>query len=527
MRGTQGGVVFEIDAALRGFAAMIGFNFANPILRYVVVTIVYAVIVAVSLFGDNVLAAVALGIGFVGITAAARQWAWRRGQIQQAILDAEDLSSVVPDRGNDGIVTALLLVVLSPLLFYRMNGQPGAFSMPDSYDPLTPWPWIMLTVGELAKAVPIIDYSEIYGIRNFSGIAANTFAAQSAVFLTRALDDFVLLNAFFAYVQQAGALRHATSLIGARTPNFELLAARLQQFSLVFFGIPRLPLPQSFISASQLLTGMRDPLRRAAYLTGMISVPIRRTLERRTTSLARPQSDVSDVLPSALRFQRDRRSVNRLLYMLDEGTYHAGAPQFLKLACANARVDLYRWTMTYFSREQRRDDEVRRILQESLRESLGRFAAALDRVHDYDEATAAALIYELGLVFSYTELSGIRHSPLGIRMTGMLEPFSAFDKIRYILLEKFSRHDPAELPDRQTLSADEEVLFSSYFFTLIAATRAWGGPVHEEQERRLGELLDETFGRYNVSPEFRDLMSRRTKGVVRNQYREWASDRFG
>lgn len=525
VRQTQGGLILQLDAALRGVARILGFDLPNPILRYTIVLVAFAVIAVVALVAHDLFATIALSIGFLGITAAARQWAWRRGKIQQAILDAEDLSTIEPDRGNDGIVTAALLVVLSPILFYRVGAQPDAFTMPESYNALTPWPWIMLTLGELAKAVPIVDYSEIYGLRNFSGITPNTLAAQSAVFLTRALDDFVLLNAFFAYVQQAGALRHAASLISPPTPNFELLGARLQQLALVFYGVPRLPLPQSFTRTPQLLKATRDPLRRAAYLTGMVSVPIRRVLER--TGASAHSKPARNPIAAHWQSERDRRLVAELVGVLDRWTYDPTTPQFLKVACTNARIDLWRWSRSLWlerGRGGRKAREVGHFLEERLIDSFAHFASVVDRVGDAGDEVASALIYELGLVFSYRELVEVRYLTRDATTTLILNSDSAFEKLDAFLVVRFKLGDSERPGDIHFLSNDEEILLSSCFFTLIAIiANAWNQGIHEKRQLRLVELISLVSQKYGVSPELRGLLLRRAKGVLRGHFQDLLS----
>lgn len=63
---------------------------------------------------------------------------------------------------------AACILLLTPILFYRLNQGDHLVEVPPQLGPLS---YAALVFGEFVKALPVFDYSEVYELGYFTGVA--------------------------------------------------------------------------------------------------------------------------------------------------------------------------------------------------------------------------------------------------------------------------------------------------------------------------------------------------------------------
>ena len=162
--------------------------------------------------------------GMAVVVALVRRWSWverdREAFLAARRLDKEneeDLEVVrigFAEDLRDEALTALafMLVVLIPLGLHQFNLAFDAFDLLDGKgNRLGEEPswldWLGFFGAELAKAVPFVDWSEVYNVKNGSPIDPKNGMGATAVFALRASLDLLLLAAVLQAVQIASRLR--------------------------------------------------------------------------------------------------------------------------------------------------------------------------------------------------------------------------------------------------------------------------------------------------------------------------------
>ncbi len=143
-------------------------------------------------FAPLLFALAALLLGVIGVIAAVRRWGW----------DEEDRANDVPkhlrrlqgdeDLVHEAMFTIAFMFLVAPILFYRLD---QAFVLFDKPEALGAWAYAAYTLGEFLKAVPLMDYSEVYSVQNISGVTPTGLGGRHATFVFRMLMDLALIAA--------------------------------------------------------------------------------------------------------------------------------------------------------------------------------------------------------------------------------------------------------------------------------------------------------------------------------------------
>lgn len=146
------------------------------------------------------------GFWFVVAISVARRWAWieddREVTLRKPHFDETELKvGVSEDLRDEALMALVSLIMLLPLAMRQIHtgfGEP-VFSTPEDY-PDTLWTWLAFFGLELAKAVPFVDWADIYDVRTDYFVQAESALAHHVVFVSRAIVDLVFLSALLQAV---------------------------------------------------------------------------------------------------------------------------------------------------------------------------------------------------------------------------------------------------------------------------------------------------------------------------------------
>ena len=140
---------------------------------------------------------------FMIAISVARRWAWieddREVTLRRPRYDASELRvGVGEDLRDEALLALLSLVFLLPLAMRQIHFGVGGelFLLDDSKafrDNL--WTWLSFFGLELAKAVPFVDWADIYDVKTQFVLTSESMAAHHVVFVARAIIDLVFLSA--------------------------------------------------------------------------------------------------------------------------------------------------------------------------------------------------------------------------------------------------------------------------------------------------------------------------------------------
>lgn len=223
--------VLVVDFVLRWFFAPIfGILFRHSGVRYAILSLHMALAVGVLFvlpeFGPSWRPYAALGLlwGLIGILSVVRRWRWneRRFELQgdgggadddPTDDDTEDLH----DLRGEALFALLIFFAAIPLAMRETHQVlPDAFLLQHGLTPLIV-DWYALFGAELLKALPIVDWAEIYDVGTQTRLVASPGLGQHAIFLMRVLVDLVLLGAVFGAIDRIGRVaRHESELKAGR-----------------------------------------------------------------------------------------------------------------------------------------------------------------------------------------------------------------------------------------------------------------------------------------------------------------------
>ena len=150
------------------------------------------------------------------VVSVARRWAWSEDE-RQRLHETPDLPrsrlrvSIEQDLRDEAICGLLLLMVVLPITmrqFYLSAMEPDAFRFDGGVqdDPIA---WMGFFGIELVKALPFVDWSDIYGAEGAARIHVNSSVAMHSVFTARVLIDVLFLSALLQAVSiSVGLARH-------------------------------------------------------------------------------------------------------------------------------------------------------------------------------------------------------------------------------------------------------------------------------------------------------------------------------
>lgn len=163
---------------------------------------------------------VPLGFAVVGAVAIARRWAWIEEDRENAMLNrkfdgAHLRVGFKQDLRDETLVAFAALLFLVPLALRQLYFDlgPATFVLNDASDRDNVFVWFSFFGTELAKALPFVDWAEVYHVEGDAPIrldSSHITAGNHVVFASRILVDLVLLAAFLqaiAITQRTKKLR--------------------------------------------------------------------------------------------------------------------------------------------------------------------------------------------------------------------------------------------------------------------------------------------------------------------------------
>lgn len=217
-----------IDAILAGIGATTaGMEHRSMWSRYGVLSAQLICLCLLGWFLPAPLGLIPCVMGVVIAISVSRLWAWVEDDRALALLTR--FNAATPFRTNmredyrdETLLAFIFVFVLMPIMMRQAHesGVFGAemFLVPEGRDGF--WNWIGFFGIELAKAVPIVDWAEIYQIQAKDGsqlIEMKSTASRHAVFLARATVDLVLIASLLQAVAISSRNRQQKQLYKAGT----------------------------------------------------------------------------------------------------------------------------------------------------------------------------------------------------------------------------------------------------------------------------------------------------------------------
>lgn len=175
-------------------------------------------------------------VGFILALSVLRLWAWAEEDQNRAWLRklSPNVSRrvVARDHGPDAILGLMFLLLLIPIALKQADaGQLFGQRFFDGADHSDPMPWIAFFSFELVKAVPIVDWADIYlEPGNFDTLSPTDPWGQHATFMARAIVDLVIIAAMLNIVSIFRRRRQQRELFSERYVNRLSLIAENEAF---------------------------------------------------------------------------------------------------------------------------------------------------------------------------------------------------------------------------------------------------------------------------------------------------------
>ena len=217
-----------IDGLLVRIGAIVaGMEHRSMWSRYSVLGSQLALLCVLGWFMPAPLGLVPCILGVIIAISVSRLWSWVEDDRALALLT--DFNPATPfrtkmreDYRDETLLGFIFVFVLMPIMMRQAHESSvfgrDMFSVPENRDGFLSW------VGffgiELAKAVPIVDWAEIYQIQAKDGaqlISMNSVASRHAVFLARATVDLVLIASLLQAIGISNRNRQQKQLFKAGT----------------------------------------------------------------------------------------------------------------------------------------------------------------------------------------------------------------------------------------------------------------------------------------------------------------------
>lgn len=190
-----------------------GTNRKHVMVRYGLLLSVIGSCAALGYLWPPPLAFIPLGWGFLVAFAVSRRWAWIEEDRELAMLNstlsqAHIRVGFAQNLRDEALVAFLSMFLLVPLALRQAqiladDNDVRLFDVAADADIDSLVTWISFYGTELAKAVPFVDWAEIYHVEGDAPLRAETDLGQHAVFLTRVLIDLVFLAALLQAISSA------------------------------------------------------------------------------------------------------------------------------------------------------------------------------------------------------------------------------------------------------------------------------------------------------------------------------------
>lgn len=212
-----GRAISTIDAWLvYSVAPAVGCTIRDTLLRYLVLTLNLASATVLAWVCPPPFGFIGTAWAIVAAVAVARRWSWieteRERVLQDPTLRQTQLRvSTEQDLRDEALWALILLIVVLPVgirQFYLSSGVATSFSLDGSVRDDV-FAWFGFFGVELLKALPFVDWADIYGAEGLTRIKANGPLALHAIFAARVLIDLVFISALIqAVLISVGLSRH-------------------------------------------------------------------------------------------------------------------------------------------------------------------------------------------------------------------------------------------------------------------------------------------------------------------------------
>ncbi|MEO1041164.1 MAG: hypothetical protein AAFX52_02630 [Pseudomonadota bacterium] len=190
-----------------------GANLKRISLRYLVLFITLSISALGLVYLPHWLKLPSLVIAVSLLLGVIRRWAWveldratfitTRGQGVFRIGFDQDLR-------DEALTCVALLLLVIPLGMLELNQSYEWFRQGDAV-PTDYFAWVGFFGAELAKSVPLVDWSEVFGVANGSPIQPKPPVGATLVFLLRVTLDLIIVTAILQAAQIAGRLSQQRS----------------------------------------------------------------------------------------------------------------------------------------------------------------------------------------------------------------------------------------------------------------------------------------------------------------------------
>lgn len=198
----------------------------DPTARYTVLAGTQICLAVMTWFLPDPLGLITAFIGFTLALSVSRLWAWveedrNLAMITQFNSNAPRRIGFKEDYRDEAIFGFMFVLLIIPMALKQADaGQLFNLSYFDGADHNDPTPWFVYFCFELAKALPIIDWADIYlEPGNFDTLTPTDPWGQHATFIARALVDLVLVAALLQAISITLRNRQQKALYAARQIN--------------------------------------------------------------------------------------------------------------------------------------------------------------------------------------------------------------------------------------------------------------------------------------------------------------------
>lgn len=190
-----------------------GTSQSNVFLRYAILLSMVGACAALGYFWEPPVAFIPIAWGFIVAFSISRRWAWIEGDRELAMLNPRISQAHIrvgfsQNLRDESLVAFLSMFLLVPLALRQAQILADSraielFVLSSGTNIDSILTWIAFYGTELAKAVPFVDWAEVYHVEGDTQVTARSDLAQHAIFLTRVLIDLVFLAALLQAISSA------------------------------------------------------------------------------------------------------------------------------------------------------------------------------------------------------------------------------------------------------------------------------------------------------------------------------------
>lgn len=202
LAGPLGNVLSAMDTLLvLGVARSAGAGITNAKIRFSALFATLLACIGMGYWLEPPWGLLPIAWGFLVAVSMSRSWSWVEDDRELAMMGGRYYGDHLrlgfrQNYRAEALWAFTALFLLVPLALRQSQlGQTalGLDLFQVNGDPHDLWAWIGFYGTELAKAVPFVDWAEVYHVEGAATISAQTPHAQHAVFITRVIVDLLLL----------------------------------------------------------------------------------------------------------------------------------------------------------------------------------------------------------------------------------------------------------------------------------------------------------------------------------------------